>query len=344
LDYLLFFIALAGLSAVIVRIMIEIGTLDHPGARSSHVRPTPKGGGVGIVVVFVLGTSLLYVGANHARVPDLPFIGVILASIGIAIISYTDDIRSWSFTVKLGAQLAAAFVAIACGIRFRVLNLPWLGAMDTGWPGLPLTAAWIVFATNALNFIDGLNGLASGAVALACLFLAGFAWAQADGFVQMACLVLAAGIAGFLPFNYPKARIFMGDVGSQFCGFVSAILGVLAARFGAQTLSVLLVPMLLFGVYFDVVFTLLRRAWAGDRITEAHRSHLYQMAHRSGMPAARVTLVHWCMVAWGSLCCVAFQRVSGMAKPLIPLAVLAPQLVWLVYVTRSADRAGITRW
>ena len=216
--------------------------------------------------------------------------------------------------------------------------------MDTGWLGLPLTAAWIVFATNALNFIDGLNGLASGAVAGACLFLAGFAWAQADGFVQMACLVLVAGIAGFLPFNYPKARIFMGDVGSQFCGFVSAILGILAARFGAQTLSVLLVPMLLFGVYFDVVFTLIRRAIAGDRVTEAHRSHLYQIAHRSGMPAALVTLVQWGMVLWGGVCCLAFEAVSGIAKPLIPLAVLLPQFIWLVYVTRSARRSGITRW
>ncbi len=299
---------------------------------------------MGIVVVFVVGTSLLFLGAHHARVPDLPFIGVIAAAIGIAIVSYTDDIRSWSFTIKLGAQLAAALVAIACGIRFRVLHLPWLGAMDTGWLGLPLTAAWIVFATNALNFIDGLNGLASGAVAGACLFLAGFAWAQADGFVQMASLVLTAGIAGFLPFNYPKARIFMGDVGSQFCGFVSAILGVLAARFGAQTLSVLLVPMLLFGVYFDVIFTLLRRAWAGDRITEAHRSHLYQIAHRSGMPAAMVTLVHWGMVVWGGLCCLGFQTVNGAAKPLVPLAVLVPQILWIVYVARSAGRSGITRW
>jgi UDP-GlcNAc:undecaprenyl-phosphate GlcNAc-1-phosphate transferase len=344
LDYLLFFVALAGLSAGIVRMMIRLGTLDHPGIRSSHVRPTPKGGGVGIVVTFVLGTSLLFLGAHHARVPNLPFLGLIAASVGIAVISYIDDVRSWSFTVKLGTQLAAAMVAIGCGIRFHTLNLPWLGAVDTGWLGIPLTAAWIVFATNALNFIDGLNGLASGAVALACLFLAGFAWAQADGFVQMACLVLTAGIAGFLPFNYPKARIFMGDVGSQFCGFVSAILGVLAARFGAQTLSVLLVPMLLFGVYFDVVFTLLRRAWCGDRITEAHRSHLYQMAHRGGMPASIITIVQWAMVVWGGLCCLAFQAVTGPVKPLLPLAVIVPQMAWLIYVTQSAKRAGITRW
>jgi UDP-GlcNAc:undecaprenyl-phosphate GlcNAc-1-phosphate transferase len=344
LGYLLFFLALALLSAGLVAVMVRVGTLDHPGARSSHVRPTPKGGGVGIVVAFVLGTSLLFLGAQHARVPDLPFLGVIAAAIGIAAVSYIDDIRSWSFTVKLGTQFAAALVAIVCGIRFRVLHLPWLGAIDTGLLGVPLTAAWIVFATNALNFIDGLNGLASGSVAIACLFLAGFAWAQSDGFVQMASLVLAAGIAGFLPFNYPKAKIFMGDVGSQFCGFVSAILGVLASRFGAQTLSVLLVPMLLFGVYFDVVFTLLRRAVSGDRITEAHRSHLYQIAHRSGMHPAMVTLVHWGMVAWGGLCCVAFHISSGGFKPLIPITVLLPQLIWLAYVKSSASRAGIARW
>jgi len=343
MPYVGLFPALAAISAVCVFVMTRIGTLDHPGARSSHTRPTPKGGGVGIVVAFVLGTSLLFLG-QHSSVPDIPFLGLIAASIGIAAVSYTDDLRDWSFTIKLGAQLAASLIAIACGIRFRVLHLPGIGAVDTGWLGVPLTAAWVVFATNALNFIDGLNGLASGAVAIACLFLAGFAWAQADSFVQAASLVLAAGIAGFLPFNYPKARIFMGDVGSQFIGFISAILGVLASRFGAQTLSVLLVPMLLFGVYFDVVFTLIRRFFAGDRLTEAHRTHLYQVAQRAGMKAPSVTLVHWGMVAWGGLCCVAFQAIQGPAKPLIPLAVALPQFAWLIYVVRTARRAGLPGW
>jgi UDP-GlcNAc:undecaprenyl-phosphate GlcNAc-1-phosphate transferase len=349
MPYLGLLAALACVSAALVLVMTRVGTLDHPGVRSSHTRPTPKGGGVGIVVSFVLGSILLFFGAAHARVPDLPFLGLIAASVGIAVVSYTDDLRDWSFKVKLGAQLAAALVAIASGIRFRVLHLPWLGAVDTGFLGVPLTACWVVFATNAVNFIDGLNGLASGAVAIACLFLAGFAQAQsgniqAAAFVQVAALMLAAGIAGFLPFNYPRARVFMGDVGSQFCGFISAILGVLASRFGVQTLSVLLVPMLLFGVYFDVVFTLLRRFRAGDRLTEAHRSHLYQVACRAGMPAPLVTAVHWGMVAWGGLCCIGFTSVQGAAKPVMPLFVVVPQAIWLWYVTRSAKRAGLTDW
>ena len=342
--HLLLAVALALVSAAIVRGMIGVGTLDHPGARSSHTTPTPKGGGVGIAGAFILGLAILYAGANQARLPQLPFLGLIAASIGIAAISYADDSKDFPFSIKLAAQLAAALTAIACGIRLRVLHVPNLGAIDLGWWGVPLTAAWIVFATNAVNFIDGLNGLASGSVAIACLFLAAIAWAQGDYFTHIAALLLAAGIAGFLPFNFPRARIFMGDVGSQFAGFVVAVLAVLAAKFGAQTLSVLLVPMLLAGIWFDVVFTLARRWWSGERITQAHRSHLYQLAHRSGMPDWAVTLVHWAMVVWGGLCCLAFASAGARWKPAAVLAVLVPQLVWLAYVTVRTRRAGLGAW
>ena len=342
--YLLFAVVVALMSAAIVRVMIRWGSLDYPGTRSSHTQPTPKGGGVGIASSFVFGMAVLFATAGRARVPDAPFLGLIVAATGIAAISYADDVRSWSATVKLTAQLAAASVAIGCGIRFRVLHLPWLGVWDTGWLGIPLTAAWIVFATNAVNFIDGLNGLASGSVALACLVLAGIGWVQGDWFVHVASLVLGAGIAGFLPYNYPRARIFMGDVGSQFCGFILAVIGVLSAQFGAQTLSVLLVPMLLAGVLFDVAFTLVRRFLAGDRLMQAHRSHLYQIAHRTGRPAWAITLIYWAMVGWGGLCCAVFEASSGPWKPLLPLAVMLPQALWLVVVLVWARRAGIERW
>ena len=330
--HLLFALVVALVSASIVRVMIRWGTLDQPGARSSHTQPTPKGGGVGIACAFVFGMMVLFAAAGRARVPDAPFLGLIGAACLIAAVSYADDVRSWSAITKLLAQSAAALAAIGCGIRFGVLHLPWFGAWDSGWLGIPLTAGWILFATNAVNFIDGLNGLASGSVALACLILAGIGWAERDWFVHVSSLVLAAGILGFLPFNYPRARIFMGDVGSQFCGFVLAVIGVLAAGFGAQTLSVLLVPMLLAGILFDVAFTLARRLVAGDRLMQAHRSHLYQLAHRAGRPAWAITLVHWGMVAWGGVCCLAFQVASGSWKTALPAAVLLPQLLWLALV------------
>jgi UDP-GlcNAc:undecaprenyl-phosphate GlcNAc-1-phosphate transferase len=336
LTHLVLAALLAGVSAVIVRAMIRVGTLDHPGARSSHVVPTPKGGGVGIVVSFSIGTLALYLGADHARIPNLPFLGFLVAGLCIAAVSYADDTLDMSFAIKLAAQLGAAIVAMACGIVLRVVHLPWLGAIDVGWFGWPITGAWILFVTNAVNFIDGLNGLASGSVGIACAFITVIAWSQGDGFVFVAALMLAAGIAGFLPFNFPRARIFMGDVGSQFCGFTIAVLGVLAGRFGAPTLSVLLVPALLFGILFDVAFTLARRLLAGDRLVQAHRSHLYQVAQRAGMPSAHVTLVHWAMVLWGGACCLAPGR---------PIAiVVVPQLAWLVLVTSKARRAQLGRW
>ncbi len=297
-----------------------------------------------MVAAFLAGIAVLYVFAQFSRIANPYFLGVILAASAIALVAFLDDVLDWPFTVKLGAQLAAAGVAVASGLVVSSLNLPVLGAVSLGWIGLPLTLIWILFATNAMNFIDGLNGLASGVSVIACAALAAIAASLGGWFIYFASLLLASGLIGFLPFNFPRARIFMGDVGSQFCGFVLAVLAVVAGRFEGVELSVLLVPMLLFGVLFDVAFTVLRRAAAGDRITQPHRSHLYQIAHRAGMQAVRVTLIHWGFALWGAVCCALFLVVTGPAKPLAVLLVLPPQLIWLAYVVRRARRAAIGRW
>ena len=344
LKHLLLFAALAALSGGVVRAMIGVGVMDQPDARKAHQRPIPKGGGVGVVAAFLVGIGLLYGFAAFARIADPYFRGVILASAAIALVAFLDDLRNWSFAVKLAAQLAAALLAVGSGLVVDRLNLPWLGPVALGWAAAPLTLAWILFATNAVNFIDGLNGLAAGVSVIVCAALGWIAAAHGGWFVYFACVLLAAGLTGFLPFNFPRARIFMGDVGSQFCGFVLAVLAVAAGRFQGVELSVLLVPILLFGVLFDVAFTLVRRALAGDRLTQAHRSHLYQVAHRSGMAAPAVTLVHWGFALWGGLCCAVFLAAPGPGKPLAVLLVLPPQLGWVAYVCTRARRAGLERW
>ena len=324
--------------------MVVVGVMDRPNSRSAHVRPTPKGGGVGVVVAFMAGMVLLYAFAEFSRIADPYFRGVILASGAIAAVAYGDDTHDWPFTVKLGAQLGAALLAVGSGLVVERLNLPGVGAVALGWAGAPLTLAWVLFATNAMNFIDGLNGLAAGASALAAGVLAGIAAAYGGWFVYFAGLLLVAGLLGFLPFNFPRARIFLGDVGSQFCGFVLAVLAVAAGRFQGVELSVLLVPMLLFGVLFDVAFTLARRALAGERVTEAHRGHLYQVAHRAGVPAVAVTLVHWGFVLWGGACCAVFLHAAGGWKAAAPLLVLLPQAGWLAFVVHRAGHSGVGRW
>jgi UDP-GlcNAc:undecaprenyl-phosphate GlcNAc-1-phosphate transferase len=344
-HHLTFAAVIALVSALVVRAMVNVRVMDLPNDRSAHAVPTPRGGGVGIVVAFLLGVSILYGFASFARLADPYFRGVILAAVAIAVVGFVDDLRDWPFAVKLAAQVAAALAAVGSGLFVEVFRVPFVGAVDIGWlGGAAVTVAWILFATNAMNFIDGLNGLAAGTALVACAFLAVIAEAEQGWFVYFAALLLAAGIAGFLPFNFPRARIFMGDVGSQFCGFVLAVLGVAASRFGAVEMSFLLVPMLLSGVLYDVAFTLVRRALAGDRLTQAHHGHLYQVAQRAGMDARLVAAMHWGFAALGGLACLGFLAAPSPLKPFLPLALLLPQLAWTLYVAARARRAAIGPW
>jgi UDP-GlcNAc:undecaprenyl-phosphate GlcNAc-1-phosphate transferase len=344
LRHLGFGMLLAVLSAIVVRAMISLRVMDTPAERKAHDRPTPKGGGAGIVVAFLVGLLLLFGFAQFARLADEYFLGVVAASFAIALVAFLDDLFDWPFMVKLGIQAVAALVAVATGIYLHDYRIPYLGPVYVGWIGPPITLAWLLFTTNAVNFIDGLNGLASGVILIASLFLAYFSASYGGWFCYAASGMLASGLLGCLPFNFPRARIFMGDVGSQFCGFMIAVLGVVASRFDGAELSFLLVPMLLSGVLFDVGFTLVRRGLSGERLTQPHRGHLYQVAQRSGMPAVTVTLIHWGFAVFGGLCCLAFLRVSGGWKLISLGATIPPQVVWLGIVVQAAGRKGIERW
>jgi UDP-GlcNAc:undecaprenyl-phosphate GlcNAc-1-phosphate transferase len=344
LRHLAFGLGLAVLSALVVRAMIGLRVMDTPEARKAHDRPTPKGGGAGIVVAFLVGLLLLYGFAEFARLANEYFLGVIAASVAIAVVAFLDDLHDWPFVAKLGIQALAALVAVGTGIYIHDYRIPYVGPVYVGWIGPPATLAWLLFTTNAVNFIDGLNGLASGVTLIACAFLAYFSASYGGWFCYAASGMLAAGLLGFLPFNFPRARIFMGDVGSQFCGFMIAVLGVVASRFEGASLSFMLVPMLLSGVLFDVGFTLMRRGLAGERLTQPHRGHLYQVAQRSGVPAVTVTLIHWGFAAFGGLCCLLFLQVASGWKPVVPFLTLLPQLAWLGFVVRYARRRGLGRW
>lgn len=344
LRHLVFATGLALLSAAVVRLMIAARVLDRPDPRKVHTQETPKGGGVGVVVAFLVGIAILYRFAEFARLADPYFVGVIEASVAIAIVAFLDDLYDWKFSVKLSAQILAAVVAVASGIYVENYHIPYAGPLHIGWLAPLATVLWLLFATNALNFIDGLNGLAAGVALITASFLAGIAAAHDGFFAYFASLLLIAGLAGFLPFNFPRARIFMGDVGSQFCGFVLAILAVVASRFDNVELSFLIVPMLLSGVLFDVAFTLVRRTVAGERLTEPHRGHLYQVAHRSGLSATAVTLVHWGFAGFGGVCSLLFLAAPTPAKPFVPLLTLPPQLCWLGFVASRAKNSGIPRW
>jgi UDP-GlcNAc:undecaprenyl-phosphate GlcNAc-1-phosphate transferase len=327
---------LASLSAALVRLMMSLGALDHPVERSSHTRPTPKGGGVGIVAAYVAGMAWLL----HTGQAGLHPLVTAPAALFLAVVSYFDDLRDWPFVAKLLAQLAASCAVLVAGAAATLLLFPGNGmVVIPGAVAVALSLGWLLFVTNAVNFIDGLNGLASGSIALAAIALA----AGVTGSIALQAAVLAAGIVGFLPFNYPRAKIFMGDVGSQVIGFLAADLALQAAPHAAVSL---IVPLALLPLLADAAFTLLRRARRGERVTQAHRGHLYQVANRAGMPGWQVTMIYWSMAAWGGalgLTYGAFGNGLAEAAPVVVLDV-APILAWGVYVRWIAKRAGLTVW
>jgi len=335
---------LAIFSGIIVRVMITIGVPDRPNARKAHTQTTPKSGGVGIVAAFLLGVGLLYRYGQVSRIAEPYFIGVIAAACLMAVVSFMDDLLDISFLIKLATQLVAAAAAMAAGLWVHVLALPYYGTVDIGWLGVPATMFFLLYVTNAMNFIDGLNGLAAGVTLCACVFLAGIAGLYGGFFVYTAALLLAGGVLGFLPFNFPRAKIFMGDVGSQFCGFMLALFGVAAARFEGAPLSFLLVPLLLSGVLYDVTFTLIRRLFAGENIAEAHHGHLYQVVRRAGMDARLVALIHWAFAVIGGFTAILFLTLPAGDKLPVALIPLALQCAWTGYVLRRARAAGLGRW
>ncbi len=342
-QHLAFALLLAGISALAVRAMIRWPILDDPARRAAtaHTRPTPKGGGVGVVLAFVLGMLVLYAQANYARLAGPQFLGVILAAVAMAGVALADDVKDFRFVVKLVAQAGAALVALASGLVLERLSLPWIGVVELGWLGWVLTLFWILGCTNAVNFMDGLDGLVGGAVLIACAALAVIAAGQGGWFVYAAALFLAAGFAGFLPFNLNPARIFMGDVGAQFAGFVLAVLAVAAAGFDSNQISFLVVPLLLFGLLFDACFTLARRALMRERISQPHRTHLYQLAHRSGLHPRGVAMAHWGFALFQADLAAIFLKLPPSWKPFIVLPALAVQLAWTLYVRRRMRRAGL---
>ncbi|MBP0443270.1 undecaprenyl/decaprenyl-phosphate alpha-N-acetylglucosaminyl 1-phosphate transferase [Roseomonas sp. SSH11] len=344
LPHLGFAVMLALLSAGVVRLMIAFPMLDDPARRlaTAHKVPTPKGGGLGIVLAFVAGMVVLYGTAQFARIADPAFIGTILAAIAIAAVALLDDLKDFRFVVKLAAQAGAALVAMASGLVVTRLALPWIGVVDLGIAGPLLTLFWIVACTNAVNFMDGMDGLVGGSLLVACASLCFIAAGQEAWFVYAAALFLTAGLVGYLPFNLHPARIFMGDVGSQFLGFILAVLAVACARFDTAQLSFLIVPLLLFAHLFDTGFTLLRRIAMGERPSTPHRTHLYQLAQRSGLSVHRVAAIHGGFVLFQAGLALAFPHLESWAKPLVVLPPLAVQLAWLAYVAHRVRREGLS--
>lgn len=257
------------------------GLVDVPNERSSHVTPTPRVGGLAIVTALVLGALF------HGRVwSDAPMFALGIA----AIMGFLDDARGMPASLKMAAIVFAAATVARASVVTVAYDVPFAGAVDLGILAWLLTVAWIASYANAFNFMDGIDGIASltGTVSAGVFAAAGVHRGDAVlvGWAAAAC----GASLGFVPWNFPRARIFMGDAGSLPLGVLLAWCAVHANASGAMAFPA---SILLLGPFlFDVTFTLIRRTAQRKRFGEAHKEHLYQRLSRVWGSHAKVSLLY----------------------------------------------------
>lgn len=263
---------------------LRSGILDHPNARSSHRVPTPRGGGLAIVLVVLGGTAALAaLGQASSELAKAILVGGAL----VAGVGWLDDRRSLSPGIRALVQTVAAVWALA-----SLGGLPQLAVggwvIQLGPWGSVLGVVGTVWMINLYNFMDGIDGLA-GLEAVMVAFLGGlFALAHSDTGLALVAWLVGGAALGFLLWNWPPAKVFMGDVGSSFLGYAFAVLAIAGEMAGSVPILVWWILLAVFLV--DATLTLARRVLSGERWYEAHRSHVYQLATQVGHSHKRVTV------------------------------------------------------
>lgn len=251
-------------------------------------------------------------------------------------VSWLDDLYQWPPGIKFAAQALAA-----CLVVYGGMGLVW----PTPLAGAVLSILWLVFVTNAVNFMDGLNGLIAGCLACAAMVVALAAPFFGVPALQWPALLLLTCLVGFLPFNFPHARIFLGDVGSQGCGLLAGATALYIANHTTQPRGWVLGPALLLPLIYDVVFTLIRRWRAGQALTQAHRGHLYQILHRSTVPVPVVSMLTWCLTLWGGGVACLVAPTTGFWGGVAGVSLLVlPQLAWTAWGVVRARQYAIGVW
>ena len=260
------------------RYAIKKNIFDLPNERSSHTRPTPRAGGIAIVVSFV---SALFAFSLWRLVDMRTALIVSVAGCAVAGIGYVDDRRQLTAKLRFAVHLAAAVFVVALIGGFPKMELARWGLSEF-WVGSAFTVLVLVWGTNLFNFMDGIDGIAASEAISISMAAAWLNWLDGgDPGMTAAMLALSAASLGCLAWNWPPASIFIGDVGSGFLGFMVITLAIVANQRGTMPIEVL---PILGGVFLtDATITLIRRLLRGDRWLDAHRMHAYQhLARRLG--------------------------------------------------------------
>src|SRR5882724_11220972 len=282
------------MTGMLRRYAIQAGLIDHPNVRSSHSIPTPRGGGLAVVVTSIAALAVL---CGLHVLSFRVFVAIAGGGLAVAVVGFVDDRHALPARVRLAVHV---FAALWC--------LSWLGGLPPmllgtqvirlGWSGYVLGTLAIVWVLNLFNFMDGIDGIAASEAIFVTCAGAGLGWVSGGSeAIPLASAMVSVACAGFLVWNWPPAKIFMGDVGSGYLGYLIAALAIAATLENPVCVWVWLI---LGGTFFvDATVTLACRTLRGERLYEAHRSHAYQwLARRWGSHRPVTVLVLAVNVFW----------------------------------------------
>lgn len=311
LSFVLSFCAAFAATPLVKRLAVKIGAIDIPrDKRRMHKDSVPLIGGLAIFFGFLISTLLF-------SKPDVKLAAILLGAFIMVVLGIFDDKYALSAKFKLLIQIIAALIPVVAGVRIERIILPFLksGGFEFGWLSYPITVLWIVALTNAVNLIDGLDGLAAGVSAIASFSMFLIACMQGNFVIAVMSAALVGACCGFLPYNFSPASIFMGDTGSTFLGFTMAALSVIGL-FKIQTIISFAVPFIAFGIpIFDTSFAIFRRIREHRPIMSPDRGHLHHRLVDKGFTHKQAVLIIYAI-------CVILGAVAVLSFKSKPLALL----------------------
>jgi len=324
---------------IVKRLATRMGAVDVPrDNRRMHDHPIPRMGGLAIFLGFLLSV-LLFVELT----PQLR--GMLLGSVIIVVLGIFDDIYSLRAMLKLVVQIAAALVAVFAGNVIETLSNPNVFSTNPYWElgalAVPVTVLWIVAITNAVNLIDGLDGLACGVSTISSMTLLVISLVVTDGPVAILMAALAGGCIGFLPYNLNPAKIFMGDTGATFLGYILAVVSI-QGLFKFYTIISFAVPFLMLGLpIFDTCFAFVRRIAKGQSPMRADRSHVHHRLIDMGFSQKQAVAVLYIVSAILGLSAVVLTTAGAEKAILFLLALCAAGAVsGRIFMVNNEKRAN----
>jgi len=335
---------------IVIKICKKYGIVDIPkDSRRVHSKPMPRIGGVAIVASMIIAFLLYFVITKGIPSISLSksFWGYLIGAVIIAAMGLIDDLKGLRARKKFVFQLAAACVVYFFGISISSMKIPFVHSEAVSlawWLDFPLTLLWVIGITNALNLIDGLDGLAAGITAIAStslLIIFISTSASLDAIIISA--VLAGAVLGFLPYNFNPAKTFMGDVSSNFLGFTMACASIMGFAKG-YTLLAIISPLLILGIpIFDTVFAMVRRFVKGQPLLKPDGAHIHHRLIKMGLSQRQAVLLLYSITT--VLCMIAVLLASADVWKIVILVLAFICFVFLGFlsmVKTIQERGGNT--